>query len=160
MRTTIRMLTSGGLGLIYGAVLAFWGLMSAGAGHGTYVALGLVSSPLCVLGIWAALFGPPLYWATVGLAIGRLQQYSARRLLVMLLLMHYVPIVPILSIGPYSDWERLPRVFSVSANLFPFTCGCVFYLAGQCYCWIMYMRARTKYHISDEDRNLSTLFRD
>src|SRR5882672_6772731 len=160
MRTTIRMLTLGGLGLIYGVILAFWGLMSAGAGHGTYVALGLVSSPLCVLGIWAALFGPPLYWATVGLSIGRLQQQSGRTLLVMLLVMHYVPIVPILSVGPYSDWERLPRVFSVSANLFPFTCGCVFYLAGQCYCWIMYMRARTKYHISDEDRNLSTLFRD
>ncbi len=42
MRTTIRMLTSGGLGLIYGVVLAIWAFFSAGAGHGTYVVLGLV----------------------------------------------------------------------------------------------------------------------
>ena len=151
------MLASGGLGLIYGVILAIWALFSAGGGHGTYVVLGLVSSPLCILGVRAALFGLPLYWATVGLSIGRLQQQSGRTLLILLLLMHYVPIVPILSIGPYSDWERLPLVFNVSP--FPLMCGFIFYLAGQCYCWIMYLRTRTNDQISDEDRNPSTLLR-
>jgi hypothetical protein len=46
------------IGFFFGAALAFFGLLAAGAGHGTYVLLGVISSPLALTDlILVALFG-------------------------------------------------------------------------------------------------------
>src|SRR5438128_1335235 len=58
-------------GLGYGAVLAFLGLVATGAGHGSYVLIGLCSSPLGLTqSIPLALFGTPVFWAIVGALFG------------------------------------------------------------------------------------------
>jgi hypothetical protein len=127
------------LGLLYGLTLAAWSFLLAGAGHGTYVALGLSSAPLGFLGIVPALFGLPLLWACVGNLLARANTPPYRWALLTVAAAHYLGAAVILSRDTFGDWGYLNRVLN-AAPLIVF-CGLAVYLAGQVILWAAFFWA-------------------
>jgi hypothetical protein len=127
------------LGLLYGLILAAWGFLLAGAGHGTYLALGLSSAPLGFLGIVPALFGLPLLWACVGRLLARAHVPPYRWALLAVAAAHYLGAAVLLSQETFGDWAYLDRALA-AAPLLVF-CGFAVYVAGQVTLWAAFFRA-------------------
>lgn len=127
------------LGLLYGLALAVWSFLLAGAGHGTYVALGLSSAPLGFLGIAPALLGLPLLWACVGRLLAGANAPPYRRALLAVAAAHYLGATVLLSRDTFGDWGYLDRAL-VAAPLLVF-CGSAVYVAGQVILWATFFRA-------------------
>ena len=116
---------------LYGIILWMLAIMFAGAGHGTYTFLGLVSSPFTVFGTLAmsfGLFAAPLQWGALVTLFSR--RVIGRRVLIGYLLLHYVVAEVVLTYkeGPYADWE-----YARHLNMVFFVSGFVFYGIGQVY---------------------------
>jgi hypothetical protein len=104
------------IGFCYGAVLAFLGLVAAGAGHGTYVIIGLSSSPLGLTqNIAVAFFGAPFLWCLIGALLGETRRRIPRAIFLATMLAHYAAIPIILGRDYFGDWDRLGRASEVAA---------------------------------------------
>jgi hypothetical protein len=117
----------------YGLILAVFGVMVAGAGHGSYFLLWLAGSPFSVFGISAAMIASILQWGILALAQRR--RYIKFQIVVGFLLVHYI--VAMIFIFGYSrqvdDWEYLRRAPGEVHLLFAL--GLTFYVIGQCFVW-------------------------
>jgi hypothetical protein len=124
-----------GLGLLYGIALAILAALSAAAGDGPYVLVGLSSAPAGLFGPVAALLGAPLVWSVAG-AISRLTR--GRKWFVALLVAHYVSGIWLLRGDYFGDWELLLHVVRVAPLLvFMWT---MIYLGGQYAAWLAVIR--------------------
>jgi hypothetical protein len=100
------------IGLLVGLILSFVGLIAAGLGHGSYVLIGLVSSPLGTFGnSLLALFGAPVLWALFAYLAATAAQRDKRRSFLIVMALHYLTLIPIWS-NPdgFGDWSYVPRV--------------------------------------------------
>jgi hypothetical protein len=100
------------IGLLVGLILSFVGFIAAGLGHGSYVIIGLVSSPLGTFGsVLIALFGAPVLWALFAYLAATADQRHKRRSFLILMALHYLTLIPIWS-NPdgFGDWFYVGRV--------------------------------------------------
>jgi hypothetical protein len=115
-------------GFGYGIFLLLWALVCAGAGHGTFLPMGLVGSPLSLffgIGFLAA----PFWWAGIGYAIGRRSDRTA----LVLLALHALGAVICLVRGTLweSSDQQWTQLGQVAVTLAPFLWpGLAVYLAG------------------------------
>ncbi len=117
--------------------LTFWSFAAAGAGHGTYVVMGLSSSPLGFLGIPVAFFGLSVFWAFIGFLLSKAQYSSYKLAFLLFIVAHYVSIVPLLATQPFGDWEYFSKVWS----MIPLSIigGLTTYVIGQVAIWFAYL---------------------
>ncbi len=127
------------VGFVYGVILGYLSFLTAGAGHGTYVMVGMSSAPLGLLGTLAAIFGPPLLWAGVGALLASLDRRGARRWFIVFMLVHYLSGVALLSTEPFGDWEYVGRV--VGAMPWVVAAWLATYGLGQAVIWLAFTRA-------------------
>lgn len=134
MRFFLRPGWLAGAGFCYGLALLAFGFVATGAGHGTYVILGLSSSPLGLTqNIPVALFAAPVLWCTIGVLLGRVTSRVGRGLFLATMLAHYAALPFIL--GPksyFGDWAnvaKLPRFVAAALAV---------YGAGQLGLWIVF----------------------
>jgi len=140
-------------GLAYGTALMFLSFCAAGFGHGSYVLLGLTSSPL---GAWpfkgsviaVALLGTPVLWGLVGLLVALLPDRRARGILVLVMGGHYVTAFFLLWADPFGDWYYLPKMLGVFAS------GAAVYCLGQIALWTAFVRSK---HVCKGDRQSEPL---
>ena len=116
-------------GFCYGAALAALGLLAAGAGHGTYIPMGISSAPLGLFGFLSAGLGAPVLWGCVAmlLAAGR------RRLTGGVVIAHYAGAVVLASHGAFGDWAYLNRSIRPLGVLI--TVWTLIYVIGQLVLW-------------------------
>jgi hypothetical protein len=100
------------VGLLIGLALSFLGFGAAGAGHGAYVLIGLVSSPLGIVGdVLLALFGVPILWTLFGYFAANADRPDDRRTFLIMMTLHFSTLYPILSDHKhFGDWSRVSRV--------------------------------------------------
>jgi hypothetical protein len=104
--------------------------MVAGAGHGTYVVLGLCSAPFGFFqDISLALNATPLLWGANGALLAGVPRRNVRAVFVISMLMHYVSVPLILSVGHFSDWDYVEKVSAFVTIAF------IFYSIGQLAIW-------------------------
>ncbi len=123
-------------GFAYGLVLLALGVMAAGAGHGTYVVLGMSSSPLGLTdSIPLAILGAPVLWCAVGAVLGRVMLRGFRRLFLGAMVAHYLALPFILSpASKFGDWAYAGKVPERVAL------GLAVYSAGQLGIWVVFVR--------------------
>jgi hypothetical protein len=128
-----------GTGFLYGLALTCIGVFLAGAGHGTYLLLGIASAPISFLGIGFSFVGPPLLWSTVGALLPYTREQSIRQVFAIALLLHYVSLafVPLFDIYAeakyfYKVWTTHPLMVVVGLGL---------YLMGQVMIWLYWFIA-------------------
>ncbi len=99
-------------GFVYGSLLGFLGLIATGAGHGTYVFLGLASSPFGITQKFeVALLAPPFLWCVVGGLLGAVIHRIPRALFLAAIFAHYTALPFILAKGSlFGDWDYLSKV--------------------------------------------------
>lgn len=117
------------LGCGYGAVLAALAFLATGAGHGTYVPMGISSAPCGLLGFWAACIGAPALWAIVALLLA----IRRRTIVILVMIAHYGGAVLLASRGPFSDWDDLWRNIAPLGVLLGVWVGV--YVLGQAAIW-------------------------
>ena len=136
--------TLGGFAL--GLVLALSAFAAAGFGHGSYVLLDLVSAPLCIVGVAAALIGTVFLWTVAAwLASGR--DLNSRRAFVLLIAAHYVSALVAVAVGPDVDWSRAPRVVTA------LSIGAVAYASTQVFLWFLFRQSLRKARMAIEPAN-------
>jgi len=128
-------------GLFYGLALTFWSFGAAGAGHGTYVVMGLSSSPLGFLGIPIALFSLPIFWAFIGLFLSKVYRPSYKMAFLSFIVAHYLGIVPLLITEPFGDWKRFSKVWTMMP--LAIIGGLTTYVIGQVAMWFAYLKTDT-----------------
>jgi hypothetical protein len=126
-------------GLLYGIILSFLSFLSAGAGHGSYVLLGMFSSPFGFFDILTAFLMIPVIWTVFGLLTAYIDFVIVRLIFLVLIAVHYVAMFFLLREELYGDWEHLFRHLSILAPviLVGFTC----YLAGQLVMWHRFIKS-------------------
>jgi hypothetical protein len=129
-------------GVTYGAGLTCLGIMAAGAGHGTYLLLGIASAPLSFLGIPLSIISPPLLWGLVGWLLSRAERGPQRQIVPALFLVHYAAILLMPLFEDYAEgkyiaitWAHNPVILILGAGV---------YLLGQGLMWGYWFRLRTK----------------
>ena len=127
------------IGLAFGIALMLLSFCAAGFGHGTYVLLGLSSSPLGALPLenslfFVALLGTPILWGLIWLLVALLPDMTAGAILVVVMGLHYVTALFLLSGESFGDWSYIPKVRDV------FTLGSGLYCAGQVTLWVVILR--------------------
>jgi hypothetical protein len=128
------------IGLLVGLILSFVGFIAAGIGHGSYVIIGLVSSPFGLLGnVLIALFVAPVLWALFGYLAATAAQRNKRRLFLALMAIHYLTLLPIWS-NPdgFGDWSYVGRVRD------EVMLGFVLYGIAQIALWAVFAHATTR----------------
>ena len=120
------------VGLGYGVILSVLAFWATGAGHGTYIPLGLSSAPSGFLGIIAALVAIPVLWALLGgmVASGRGGHARIARAVVLL---HYVTGALLLAFTDFGDRAKLGYVWSEAPSMI--ASWALVYLAGQVVLW-------------------------
>ena len=121
-------------GVLYGMILAAAGITAAGAGHGTFVVIGVASSPLGLFqNVLVAWSGTPVLWCLIGFSLGRVTHYEGRRVFLLLMLAHYGSLFFILRPpSEFADWgyvSRLPGFFAGAI---------AFYAVGQIALWVAF----------------------
>jgi hypothetical protein len=120
-------------GLAYGVGLSLLGALVAGSGHGTYILLGLASSPLAALGNVAATLSPPFIWAFIwSLLQVRRQMFLAT------MAIHYVSAAVVLVATHFGDWEHLGKSWKLHPLLV--VIGFAWYATGQGLIWLDFRR--------------------
>jgi hypothetical protein len=96
---------------LVGGVAWALGFLAAGLGHGTYVVMGALSSPLGLFNsVQVAWFGTPVLWVVLGALAGYSRALVARIGFVALAAAHYLAMIPILSNGErFGDWDYAKR---------------------------------------------------
>ena len=121
------------IGLAYGSVLASFSFLSAGFGHGTYVLMGLCSSPISLIqDVFVSLFSIPLLWGLLGTLLGLASYRAGRVVFLILIAAHYSALAIILCVGNFADWSYVPRA---PLLVWP---GFVIYLVGQIALWAVF----------------------
>ena len=120
-------------GVLYGLGLTSIGFLMTGAGHGTYILLGLASAPLSFFGFFESLAGPPLLWGLVGGLLPYTRKYRYRQIFVSIMLLHYLAVLVIPFFEEYGDWKYLKRVWD--RNPVVVIIGFTLYVVGQSAIW-------------------------
>ena len=125
-------------GLLYGLSLASIGLLEAGAGHGSYLLLGIAAAPLSFGGIRFSLIAPLILWTTVGCFLSSTYKSPQRQIFVLLLGLHYfaVPFVSLFRL--YSDPVYIAEAWKY--NPLMLVLGFAVYLLGQVMLWLLWFR--------------------
>lgn len=118
-------------GLVYGLALASIAVVAAGAGHGTYVLLGLCSSPLGLMqNVAVALLGTPVMWCLVAALLSAAKKPGCKAAFLAAMVAHYAALPIVLSgWSNFGDWEYAEKV---PASV---TFGAAVYAAGQVALW-------------------------
>jgi hypothetical protein len=123
--------------VFYGGSLAVCAFFSAGAGHGTYVPLGISASPVSVIpDVLTATVAIPLFWGAAGGLATSSKQFVQRFAFWIVMLLHYAALPLVLSESDrFGDWDYARRD--------PGTLGffLVVYGVGQVGLWILHFRA-------------------
>ena len=130
-------------GLLYGLLLAIVGFLATGAGHGTYVLIGVSSAPLGFLGIMIALLSPPLLWAIIGWLLSRSERSPDRIIFLVIMAVHYSSLWRLLRREPYGDWEYFDRMWQSWPVIM--ATGIASYLVGQGVIWLYFLRRQNEY---------------
>jgi hypothetical protein len=96
-------------GLFYGGVLAGLSVIAAGAGHGTYIPMGISSAPFGFFGFLAAAAGAPILWGAVGALLHWLRTGSRKRIMTAVLVIHYASALTLAMSPPFGDWAYVLR---------------------------------------------------
>jgi hypothetical protein len=119
MRTSTKSVGLAVAGFCYGFVLAVLGTMAAGAGHGTYVFLGLASSPFGITQKLDNAFAAPFFWCVVGGLLGAVTHRIPRALFLAAIFAHYTALPFILASGSmFGDWDYVHKVGGLATFLF------------------------------------------
>jgi len=131
----VKTMTVALYGFLYGLVLAGIGLMAAGAGHGTYVLLGLYASPLSLMqNIALAIFGSPVLWCIIGGLLAGTGKRGWTIIFLVAMLTHYVSLPWVLMDGnTFGDWEYVAKVWWFVLL------GIGVYVVGQVILWIVFL---------------------
>lgn len=129
-------------GLTYGAALTTLGVILAGAGHGTYLLLGVASAPAGYLGVAISILFPPLLWGAVGWLLSRADRSPWRQLVTISLLAHYVSIFFLPCFEEYAEEKYVLKTWEYSPSLL--ILGLVVYLGGQAVIWYLWYRRKPK----------------
>ncbi len=129
-------------GLVYGLSLTGVGVLMAGAGHGTYLLLGVASAPLSFLGIMFSIVSPPLLWSTLGGLLPYSHKSPQRQILLTALVLHYLAILLLPFFEEYIEEKYLAKALEV--NPVVVVLGMALYLLGQAIIWFYWFRAGTK----------------
>lgn len=125
-------------GFAYGLVLTVFGVMLAGAGHGTYILLGMASAPFSFFGVIFSVIVPPLMWgALAGLLAER------RQTLLVALAVHYFSLLLI----PFSEDFGESKYLVKAMEDYPavLISSVAFYAVGQVLFWFYWFKVKTKH---------------
>jgi hypothetical protein len=122
------------LGLCFGLILGFLGFAAAGVGHGTYVLIGLSSSPFGLSqNIFLTWFGAPIFWCIVAALSGAATHRLPRALFLATMIAHYAALPIILGReSNFGDWGYVTKAAGVVAV------GVAVYAVGQGGLWIAF----------------------
>jgi len=125
------------IGFGYGAWLAMWGVIAAGAGHGIYVTMGLSSAPLGLSNnIALTLFGTPFLWCAIGFLLGTVPHRLGMISFLVIMVLHYCSLFFILRPpGTFADWGQMHKVGGTEAVVMGFG----MYLIGQFALWVVFI---------------------
>lgn len=129
-------------GLTYGVALTTMGVILAGAGHGTYLLLGVASAPMSYLGVAVAILLPPLLWGAVGWLLSQADRSPQRQLVAIILLAHYAGIFFLPGFEEYLEAKYVLKTWEYNPELL--IVGLAVYLGGQVVTWYFWLRARPK----------------
>ena len=112
--------------IVYGTVLAAFGFVVAGYGHGTYLLMGLAGAPLSLLGPLEAMLASLLQWPLVVAAKIRVPKFARGFVLV-----HYATALLLLTVpsSPYADWNYAANIPHKYRAIL--VAGMVWYVTGQ-----------------------------
>jgi hypothetical protein len=141
-------------GFIYGLCLLLISMIAAGAGHGTYRPLTVISSPLSlfnlvhpgvILGTFFAViafFGAPFLWGTVGYLLWRAANGKGVGPLIALMSAHYTAglYVAFSSNSNFEDFDYFWRAWNFGLKP-TIEVGLVLYGSGQLFLWGYFMYA-------------------
>lgn len=127
---------------MYGLSLTGVGVLMAGAGHGTYLLLGVASAPLSFLGITFSIVSPPLLWSMLGGLLPYFHKSPQRQILIAALVLHYLAILLLPFFGDYAEEKYLAKALEV--NPVVVVLGIALYFFGQVVIWFYWFRAGTK----------------
>ena len=130
------------LGCLYGMSLTAVGILLTGAGHGTYVLLGIASAPLSFLGIISSFVSPPLLWTTLGGLLAYSSKVPQRQIVAVALGLHYAAILLVPFFHDYADRKYIER--SWQANPVMITAGAALYVLGQVAIWLYWVKQGQK----------------
>ena len=132
-------------GSLYGVALSVLAFLAAGAGHGSYILMGVSSAPFGLLGVIVALFGTPVFWALMGFLVAKAAHLLLRRVFLIIMTLHYLSIPFILATEEYGDWDRLVRGKQMLPNILVMIIGLSLYLYGQVVIWRKFNYARSTF---------------
>lgn len=129
-------------GFIYGLILTGVGALMAGAGHGTYLLLGVASAPLSYLGIIFSLVSPPILWGAIWGLLPHSYKSPQRQIFVVALALHYlaIPLIPFFKV--YSEEKYIAKALEI--NPIVVSLGAALYLLGQVIIWLYWFRMGAK----------------
>ena len=110
----------------------------AGAGHGTYLLLGIASAPLSFLGISFSFVGPPLLWTTLWALLPYTNKRPQRQIVAVALVLHYAALLLIPFFDLYAEGKYIDRVWRASPVII--VMGAALYLLGQIMIWLYWFR--------------------
>jgi hypothetical protein len=136
------------VGFAYGSILSFLSLGAAGAGHGSLIPFYLSSAPLGVLrffgeaGFYVAFVaGAPVVWATFGALIAPSGRAKWRRLIQVLVLLHYASgLALIAATGGLDELAYVERLLRTTPEFI--VLWAAVYLVGQVALWWRASRRR------------------
>ena len=130
----------------YGFFVLIMACICGSCGHGTYVAVGVTSAPLSLIGVPIGVssvklsaFGygfalGPFFWKLMGFAATKRDSPRLRLLFPAVAGLHYLSaIVAVTATGAYSDWEQIPPVLGF------FILWLLAYVFGQIALWRGYL---------------------
>jgi hypothetical protein len=121
-------------GLFYGIVLAGLGFVATGAGHGTYVVIGVSSSPFGLTqNIPITNLAAPLLWSVVCVLLSLLAYRVPRALFFATMLAHYAAL-PLILLGKstFGDWSyasKMPGFVAMAVAIYAFGQFCIWAVA-------------------------------
>jgi hypothetical protein len=98
-------------GLLYGGLLGGLAVIAAGAGHGTYIPMGVSSAPFGLFGFPAAAVGAPILWGTVGALLHLPRTNRGKRITISVLAIHYGTALALAISRSFGDWGYV-RLFA------------------------------------------------
>ena len=125
------------VGFLYGLTLSAIGFLMTGAGHGTYILLGVASAPLSFFGFFASVAGPPVLWTAIGSLLPYPRQ-PQRRLVATVMLLHYLGVLLLPLFDHYADWEKFERAWG--ENPVMVIAGLGLYCLGQITIWFYWFK--------------------
>jgi len=120
-------------GLFYGGLLGGLAVLAAGAGHGTYIPMGVSSAPFGFLGFQAAVVGAPIMWGVVGALLHWLRTSRRRRIMISVLAIHYGSALALAVSRSFGDWQYVIRSMPAIGGIMLVWSGA--YVVGQLVIW-------------------------